>query len=103
PHARVVELGIRHEELVEAVPLLRVDDVAVLVEELVDLDDVLRVHGSGSRSAWSGRVDGSGGGLASRDEAVRERQPDGAAGTPVLLSGRGGDGGAGGVQPRGGV
>ena len=42
PHRRVVELGIGGEQLVEAVPLRRVDDVAVEAEQLVDHDDVAR-------------------------------------------------------------
>ena len=45
PHARVVEHGIGVEQLVEAVPLGGVDDVAVEPEQLVDLDDVAGVHG----------------------------------------------------------
>ena len=44
PHARVVEHGVGLEQLVEAVPLLGVDDVAVEPEQLMDLDDVAGVQ-----------------------------------------------------------
>ena len=60
PDARVVEHGVLREQLVEAVPLPGVDHVAVLPEELVDLDEVDGLHAAsaqlgvraGSAAAW---------------------------------------------------
>ena len=54
PHPRVVEHGIGQEQPVEAIPLLGVDDVPVLVEELVDLDQVQGVHGRVAVNRGSG-------------------------------------------------
>ena len=60
PDTRVVEHGVLREQLVEAVPLAGVDHVAVLPEELVDLDEVDGLHAAsaqlgvraGSAAAW---------------------------------------------------